>query len=381
MQTSGTPGLAGEADGTASRLKALIVDDSPQDADLLVRQLSRAGLGVDWTRVDNAADLRATLERDIWEVILCDFSMPGFGGPEALQILRDSGKDIPFILVTGAIGEEAAVDMMKAGAQDFVLKDRLSRLVPVLQRELREAQGRRQQRLDAAARIETQQQLEKANRQLRQLSSKMIQLQETERALLSRGLHDDVGQSLTGLTLQLQALRLRNREGAEGKALDDCLQIVGQLLTQVRELSLDLRPPQLDQLGLAAALRWFGERKVAPLPGLRLRFETEALPPLNPDVETAAFRIVQEALTNVLRHAQATEVAIEIRHQAGELCVAIEDNGAGFDVRQVQERALRGDSLGVLNIQERAAMAGGRATFDSRPGRTRVTVYLPGRQP
>ena len=381
MDASDNTIRAGEGADARSPLKALIVDDSPQDADLLVRQLHRDGFDTDWARIDNAAALHAALAQEGWDVILCDFSMPGFGGPEALQILHASGKDIPFILVTGAIGEEAAVDMMKAGAQDFVLKDRVSRLGPVLRRELREAQGRRQQRLDAAARIESQQQLEIANRQLRQLSSKIIQLQENERKLLSRGLHDDVGQSLTGLTLQLQALRLRNREAAEGKALDDCLQIVGQLLTQVRELSLDLRPPQLDQLGLAAALRWFGERKVAPLPGLRLKFESEDLPPLSPDVETAAFRIVQEALTNVLRHAQATEVAIEVRHRDGQLCVAVEDNGRGFDVRQVQERALRGESLGVLNIQERAAMAGGRAEFDSRPGRTRVAVYLPGRQP
>ncbi|MEY4762302.1 MAG: hypothetical protein RLZZ200_2158 [Pseudomonadota bacterium] len=373
-------GLEIEAAGETqprSALKALIVDDSAADAELLVRQLTRDGFDVEWSRVDNAADLRNALQQDTWGVILCDFSMPGFGGPEALQILRGTGKDVPFILVTGAIGEEAAVDMMKAGAQDFVLKGRISRLGPVLDRELREAQGRRQQRIDLAARVEAQRQLEVANLQLRQLSSKMIQLQENERALLSRGLHDDVGQSLTGLTLQLQALRLRVRELMDTKPLDDCLQIVGHLLTQVRELSLDLRPPQLDQLGLVAALRWFGERKIAPVPELGLRFECEELPALGPDVETAAFRIVQEALTNVLRHSGATEVAIEVRFRSGQLCVAVEDNGRGFDVHQVQERALRGESLGVLNIQERASMAGGRAEFFSRPGRTRVSVYLP----
>jgi two-component system sensor histidine kinase UhpB len=195
---------------------------------------------------------------------------------------------------------------------------------------------------------------------------------------LSRGLHDDVGQSLTGLQLQLQALRRRAKDPADEKSIDDSIQIVGQLLRQVRDLSLDLRPPQLDQLGLAAALRWYGERKVAPLPGLALRFEAQDLPPLNQDVETAAFRIVQEAMTNVLRHAQATQVAIEVGFRDGELRVVVEDNGRGFDVDAILERAQRGGSLGVLNIQERAAMAGGHAEFESCPGRTRILVRLPG---
>jgi signal transduction histidine kinase len=372
---------AGEPASEASPLRVLIVDDSALDAGLLLHQLRRDGFTPSWQRVDHAQDLQAALAAQDWDVVLCDFSMPGFSGPEALQLVRASGKDVPFILVTGTIGEEAAVGMMKAGAQDFLLKDHASRLGPAIRRELREAQGRRQQRADAQARVDSQRKLEAANRHLRQLSGKIMQVQERERELLSRGLHDDVGQALTGLQLQLEALRRRSSSPADLKSIDDSVQIVGQVLAQVRDLSLDLRPPQLDILGLAAALRWYGERKVAAMPGLTLHFTAQSLPPLHVDTETSCFRIVQEAMTNVLRHAQATEVALDITHEDGQLCIAVTDNGRGFDVRGTYERALRGESLGVLNMQERAGMVGGRVEVDSAPGRTQILVRMPVTRP
>jgi len=371
------PSTAGDSTSRPSPLRVLIVDDAAADAELLLRQLRRDGFEPVSDRVDNAQALGAALDSHEWDVVLCDFSMPGFSGPEALQLVRGSGKDIPFILVTGTIGEEAAVGMMKAGAQDFLLKDHASRLGPAIRRELREAQGRRQQRKDAQARIDSQRKLETANRHLRQLSGKIMQVQERERELLSRGLHDDVGQALTGLQLQLEALRRRATNPADLKSIDDSVQIVGQVLAQVRDLSLDLRPPQLDLLGLSAALRWYAERKVAAVPGLALHFNSQNLPSLQVDTETACFRIVQEAVTNVLRHAQATEVTIDITHDGRQLYIAITDNGRGFDVRGTYERALRGESLGVLNMQERAGMAGGRVEVESAPGRTQVVIRMP----
>ena len=360
-----------------SLLRVLLVDDSELDAELLLRQLRQNGFEPVAERVSSDEEMRRALEHRVWDVVLCDFSMPGFSGPAALQLLRATGKDIPFILVTGTIGEEAAVSMMKAGAQDFLLKDHATRLGPAIRRELREAQGRRQQREDAHARADSQRKLEIANRQLRLLSGKIMQVQERERELLSRGLHDDVGQALTGLQLQLEALRRRATHPADLKSIDDSVQIVGQVLGQVRDLSLDLRPPQLDMLGLIAALRWYAERKVASVPGLALDFLAQPLPPLHPDIETTCFRIVQEAITNILRHAQATQVAIDVQHDGVELRVTVWDNGRGFDVRATLERALRGESLGVLNMQERAAMVGGKVELRSAGGDTQIVILLP----
>jgi PAS domain S-box-containing protein/putative nucleotidyltransferase with HDIG domain len=132
-------------------LRVLIVEDSESDALLAIRELHRNGYEVAHERVDTAASMRAALEAGEWDLILCDYSLPGFGGREALEIARESGRDTPFVLMSGLIGEEAAVDMMRSGAKDFVMKDRPSRLGPVVRRELADAATRQAM---ARARIE-----------------------------------------------------------------------------------------------------------------------------------------------------------------------------------------------------------------------------------
>ena len=133
------------------RLRALIVEDEEQDVPLLVRELRRAGYEVTHERVDTAEALRAALARGPWDVVLSDFAMPRFGGREALEIVRESGLDLPFVMVTGFIGEEQAAAVMKAGASDFLVKDRLFRLGAVVEREVRDAEARREQARALAA--------------------------------------------------------------------------------------------------------------------------------------------------------------------------------------------------------------------------------------
>ncbi|MBM3777027.1 MAG: response regulator [Acidimicrobiia bacterium] len=127
-------------------LKALIVEDSPDDAELLLRHLRRQGLEIAFLRVQTAPAMRQALSDEDWDVVLSDYSMPEFSAEEALGILKESGLDIPFIIVSGTIGEETAVRSLKAGAHDFLVKSQLSRLVPALQREVREAARRRRLR-------------------------------------------------------------------------------------------------------------------------------------------------------------------------------------------------------------------------------------------
>lgn len=358
-------------------LSVLVVEDSISDAELTVREVRRAGFEFTFQRVQDARAMRAALDSTHFDLILSDEAMPGFDATHALEVLHSTGKDIPLIVVSGTIGEEAAVRLMKAGAQDFILKDRIARLGPAIQRELREAQGRQQQREDAQARVLSQQRLEQANRRMSTLSARLLEAQEGERAVLARDLHDDLGQLLTALQLQLEALRRRAAAAGDQKQLDECLALVGQILSQVRTLSLDLRPPQLDTLGLAAALRWFAERKLSAAPGIAVKFVGDGLPAVNPNIETACFRIAQEALTNVLRHAGAKNVEIELAVVDGRLRVAISDDGAGFDVGEQYERSIRGESSGLLNMQERAALAGGRLELRSAPGNTRLTLDMP----
>jgi PAS domain S-box-containing protein len=128
------------------RLNLLIVEDSVSDAELVVHQFKRAGFDLRWERVETAASLTSALTQQDWDVVLCDYRMPGFSGAEALAIVRGSGLDLPFIFVSGAMGEDVAVEAMRAGAQDYILKNNLARLVPAVERELREADSRRQRR-------------------------------------------------------------------------------------------------------------------------------------------------------------------------------------------------------------------------------------------
>ena len=125
-------------------LRALIVEDSETDAELLLAELGRIGYEVTHERVQTAEAMRAALEHHTWDVVLSDYSLPAFSGPAALDVLKASGKDLPFIIISGTIGEELAVSALKSGAHDFLVKDRLARLLPALERELRDVATRRE---------------------------------------------------------------------------------------------------------------------------------------------------------------------------------------------------------------------------------------------
>jgi PAS domain S-box-containing protein len=209
---------------------------------------------------------------------------------------------------------------------------------------------------------------------LEALSRQLLTAQEWERRTIARELHDEVGQSLTALKLTLG----NAREHGETAMLDDSVTLVEQLLQQVRELSLGLRPALLDDLGLAAALRWFVDRQ-----GQRAHFaghvETEGLDArLAPEVEIACFRVVQEAVTNVMRHARARHVVVRARRADGGIAISIRDDGVGMDVGQARQHALRGVSLGVLGMEDRVSLLGGRLEITSTLGTgTEVAAFIP----
>jgi len=139
-------------------LHVLIVEDSASDAALMLRHLTKAGFEVTHERVESAQALGEALERCTWDVLLCDFTLPGFGAPGALSILKATGRDIPFIVVSGSIGDETAIELMRTGAQDYLMKDNLARLAPAIERELAEARHRlarraAEERLRLSARV------------------------------------------------------------------------------------------------------------------------------------------------------------------------------------------------------------------------------------
>jgi PAS domain S-box-containing protein len=217
---------------------------------------------------------------------------------------------------------------------------------------------------------------------LRLLSRKLIGAQEAERRRIAREMHDEVGQTLTALKLQLQALgAVTGAAGAGGEAearLGECVVTVEQTIAQVRNLSVDLRPSLLDDLGLVAALRSYAARQ-SGLSGVAISMASdESEPRPGPDVETSCFRVVQEALTNVIRHARARSVRIELKQGEGRLRLTVRDDGVGFDLSEARARASRGESLGLLGMHERVALLGGSFRIDSAPGQgTTVRAAFP----
>lgn len=217
--------------------------------------------------------------------------------------------------------------------------------------------------------------------ELRALAAQLADVQEAERRELARELHDRVGQNLTALGLNLNLIWSRLAETPVGVGpvqsyLDDAQALVEQMAESVRDVMADLRPPLLDEYGLVAALRWYG-RRLAAQAGLALRVVgTEPSPRLAMPVESALFRIAQEALTNVAKHAQPTQVTVTVETSEGATRLTIADDGAGFDPAAVVRPANR-SGVGLLSIRERAEAVGGHCRIESSPGQgTRVIVEV-----
>lgn len=216
--------------------------------------------------------------------------------------------------------------------------------------------------------------VEQANEQLQALSLRLLEVQESERRYLARELHDEVGQLLTGLKLKLELSA--HRPGAASKpALAEIQTLVNDLMGRVRNLSLDLRPSMLDDLGLLPALLWHFERYTAQT-GVEVMFRHSGLDRrFLPPVETAVYRLVQEALTNVARHAGVNQVRVDLWADPDMFHLQVQDEGRGFAAKTVLAAS---SSVGLRGMQERVALLGGWLMVESTPGDGAcITVELP----
>jgi signal transduction histidine kinase len=217
-----------------------------------------------------------------------------------------------------------------------------------------------------------------ASERTQSLSRQLLEIQETDRRQLARELHDELGQALTATKINLQSLQRYPEPATIAARLGESIVIVDRALGQVRSLSLELRPPLLDDLGLAAALRWLADQHACRAE-LRVEFRSSAADArFDAAVETACFRVAQEALTNVVRHAGARHVTIELQALEDMLHLRVIDDGAGFDVPAARRRASKGASLGLLGMEERVLLAGGGIEWRSSPGQgAEVHAWLP----
>lgn len=471
-------------------LRLLLVEDSSDDAELLRLELEGGGYATTMQVVTDADGLHTALAGGGWDIVVSDHNLPGFDSSSALAIVREHDRNLPFIIVSGCLGEEAAVEAMKAGADDYIMKGRLGRLLPAVERGLREARLRRDRRealrqieeSEARLRILTgnvpclvfqlmrgadgglrvpylsgrlkslfdpaegaatanllfrpfgpdgealralftagapeitawsgklqrsgetiwlelranrcttsdgvmtwdavffdisdqkraEHEVRDLNRRLRELSAHANSGREQERARIARELHDDLGGSLSALKIDL--VMLKNGSGGGPERLDAMIRLTEETVQAVRRICADLHPRILDELGLDAALQWQSQR-FGGHTGIVCDYEGELGGiEVGRAAAIALFRIYQEILTNVARHAGARRVTARLREEGETVCLDVVDDGIGI----APERLAGNGSLGLLGMRERVREVGGTVVVGpASPSGTRVTVRVP----
>jgi len=338
---------------TEPRHRVLVVEDEAIVARDIVLQLEELGYvcaGI----ASSAAQALALVQEQSPDLVLMDIQLggPSDGITAAGQIRSQYG--LPVVFITAYSADDILARAKLTEPYGYILK-------PFTDRELRVTLTMALYKHQAEAR------LQQSARQLKALSRHVLEVQELERRRVAVELHDELGQSLTAIKINLQLSQRMNQQSLLELNLES-IRIVEDALQQVRRLATNLRPSILDDLGLAPALSWIAEQSAAR-GGFSVNFHhVRAQARLARDIETACFRIVQEALTNITRHAQAKRVEISLRREGEDMLLTVQDDGCGFDTERMRQRAQQGGSLGVLGMQERANLIGGQLSIRSLPG-------------
>ena len=352
-----------------NEIDILLLEDNRRDAELIQHALRTGGPRFKVVHVDCKRAYLHRLDQRVPDLILSDFSLPTLDGYAALAIAQKKCPDVPFIFVSGTLGEETAIETLKKGATDYVLKVGLKRLVPSVQRALTEAKER-------TGRRRAQEQLRRSLKQLRTLSVHLQHVREEEQIRIAREVHDELGQSLTGLKLELTwlASRLPRRSKVLHDKARSMAAHIDETIRAVRRIATELRPGVLDTAGLLAALEWQANQFQAQT-GILCEVKAKVKEKLwDQDLNTAFFRIFQESLTNVIRHAKATKVEVRLAETDGHVVLQVTDNGRG--ISEMESHNMK--SIGLLGIRERAGLLGGTLRIKGARGKgTTLTARIP----
>lgn len=411
-------------------LRLLIVEDDPTDAELVLRELRKSGFDPQFRRVTSRDAFMSGLAEDRPDVIIYDHNLPHFSSSEALQLTQKSDLWIPFIIVSHAIGDEEAVALMRGGAADYLLKDRLGRIGESVrhaleQRRLREEHaaarnaivslntdlelriasrtaqlkvanhalemelGQRKRAEEALRRLngdlerrvlDRTRDLVASNHRLQALASELTLAEQRERKRLASELHDYLAQILALGRIKMSQLR-QKVVPSEAPAVQQLVGEIDTLLEKAgeytRSLMAKLNPPVLDELGLPSALTWLA--KQMPLHGLmvdvRLAQEQVTLPD---DQAVLLFQSVRELLINVAKHAGTDRATVTLKVDPEQhLRIEVQDHGRGFDPIAMEARSENGH-FGLFSVRERMQAMGGSLDVKSRPGEgTTITMVLP----
>jgi signal transduction histidine kinase len=243
---------------------------------------------------------------------------------------------------------------------------------------------RANQELEARVEARTQElrhlysQLQEREEWREELLRKVISAQEDERKRLARELHDETSQTMSALAMKIETALAAWPGEASRERLTEARTLTVRTLEELHRLIFDLRPSVLDDLGLLSAIRWYAERHLESR-GISVRCEFSGIEArLTPELETALFRVAQEAITNIAKHSRADTVLIQILERDDDISIEIEDDGEGFDLSSLPPPAARERGLGLLGMRERVELFGGTIQIDSAPGRgTRIAVSAP----
>jgi signal transduction histidine kinase len=397
----------------------LIIDDSTTNLGVVFEYLDNLGFELMIAQDGESGLQKAQLEQP--DIILLDAVMPNLDGFEVCQQLKRQAitQNIPVIFMTGLTGVEDTVKGFEVGAVDYVTKpirkrellarlvthlsirnltqqlqqevkvreraeetlkeyrDHLEELVKQRTSELTKANEQLQQEM--VERQQAEAEIRQQSQQLRALTARLAEVEETERRRLARELHDRVGQDLGTLDINLNIMRTQlTPESVDllPSRLSDSLELVKQVARHVHDVMADLRSPVLDDYGLVAALNWYCAQFTTRT-GIKVTVRgDEGAPRLALSSESALLRIAQEALTNVAKHAQASQVTVTVEQENGQMRLTIADDGIGFDPANLTTPS-EGQGWGVISMTERAEAIGGQCLIKTRPQQgTQVIVEV-----
>ncbi len=345
----------------------LHLEDCAADHALLRRTLQRSGATWRVQRVDTLQEFGELLAHERFDVIVADYRLAGFTAIDAWQLAAARGAHPPFVLLTGAIGEAAAVEAMRLGFADYLLKDDIARLPHVVERAIEVAQARSERERAIAGLAESEQ-------RLADLAEHLQTSIEEERAAIAREIHDDIGGALAAARFDLAWIGRHAPEGGLREHAGSATEMLQHAIDASQRIMLNLRPPVLDQ-GLVAAVQWLAEtfERRTGLP-VRVACDCSAIASVPAALQLVAYRTAQEALTNVHKHARASQVRIDLSDHEGVLTVEVSDDGCGIDPQAHGKPR----SFGLKGLAERARRAGGWLDVSSQGGRgTSIIVSLP----
>jgi len=345
----------------------LIVDDNASARETLVAMLENQEYHIDLAEDGfHALQILHQLQPDL---ILLDVMMPGMDGFEVCRRIRAAPQlaEVPIIMLTALDDRASLLQGIEAGADDFLIK-------PVDRYEL-------MARVRTITRLNRYRILKEQRENLREMTERLITAQEQERQHMSRELHDDLGQALT-----LQMISLRNLQGEPPLSRDELFERLQALHDQthdifikIRNLAQDLRPPILDALGLKVSMQTYCT-EFTRRTHLPITFEVDESLPLLPDIyNITLYRVLQEALSNIIKHAHAGHVWVDLSREDENIILTVQDNGQGFKAKEVQS-----NGMGLSIMQERVTIAGGNFSINSDPRRGTILTAqfpLPAEQP